>query len=125
MTMSRLEAVLASIDAQADAAQTRLDQAQEFASRSEALRVEGTSDDAVVTVVVDATGHPVSVEFGDRFAEADAGRLGRAVMAALRQAQRRLSFRIEELGTEIYGDDSPTVRMFAEQYRTSYGYEEM
>jgi DNA-binding protein YbaB len=123
--MSRLEAVLNSIDAQADASLAKLSQAEEFAARSEALRVEGQSAGALVTVVVDVTGHPTSVTVDDRFTETSAAELGADVMEALRQAQRRLSFRIEELGTEIYGEASPTVQMFADQYRSNFGYEEM
>ena len=47
MSMSRLEAVLATIDAQADSALTKLDQAEQFATRSEHLAVEGASADEI------------------------------------------------------------------------------
>lgn len=125
MSMSRLEAVLASIDEQADQAQGKLDKAAEFAARSEHLQVPGESADGLVTVVVDGSAQVVDVRFDDDFDTASAAELSADVMAALAQARRRLSFRIEELGTEIYGEHSPTAQMFADSYRDRFGYEEI
>jgi hypothetical protein len=45
-------------------------------------------------------------------------------MEALRQAQRRLSFHVEQLGVEIYGPGSPSVDAFTQAYRDKFGYEE-
>jgi DNA-binding protein YbaB len=124
MSMSRLEAVLATIDAQADAAQTRLDQAESFAQRSQALSVSGTSSDEVATVTVDGTGQVTDVRLSDDFARFGSAEVAADVMEALRQAQRRLSFHVEQLGVEIYGPGSPSVDAFTQAYRDKFGYEE-
>lgn len=124
MSMSRLEAVLASIDGQAESAQRTLDKAQEFAARSEHLEVEGSSADEVVTATVDGTGQVVSLQVSDDVRGLDGARVAADVMEAMRQAQRRLSFRIEQLGTEIYGEGSPSVETFTRAYRDKFGYEE-
>lgn len=125
MTMSRLEAVLATIDAQADAAQTKLDQAEQFAVRSQHLAVEGTSDDEVATVTVDGNGQVTAIVIEDDVRHLTGSQIAADVLAALRQAQRRLSYRVEELGTEIYGEGSPSVEAFARSYRDRFGYEEV
>ncbi len=122
---SRLDAMLAQIDAQADASLAKLDQAEQFARRSEALTVEGESPDGRAVVTVNGTAHPVAVRFSDDVHQLSPGELGSAVMSALGQAQRRLSFRIEELGAEVYGPDSGTARTYADAYREQYGYEEV
>lgn len=124
MTMSRLEAVLATIDAQADAAQTKLDQAQQFATRSEHLAVEGASGDEVAKVVVDGTGQVQAITIDDDVRHLSGAQIAADVMEALRQAQRRLSYHVEQLGTEIYGAGSPSVQAFSQAYRDRYGYEE-
>lgn len=124
MSMSRLEAVLATIDAQADAAQTKLDQAEQFATRSEHLAVEGASADEVATVTVDGTGQVQSIVIADDVRHLSGSQIAADVLEALRQAQRRLSFHVEQLGTEIYGPGSPSVEEFSRAYRDRYGYEE-
>lgn len=121
---TRLEAMLAQIDAQADASLAKLDQAERFANESAALVVDGESEGRHAVVSVNGTGHPVAVHFSDDFHRLSAGELGSAVMSALGQAQRRLSYRVEELGNDIYGPGSPTARMYADAYREQYGYEE-
>ncbi len=85
----------------------------------------GESGDGLVTVVVDGSAQVIEVRFDDDFHAASATELGADVMAALAQARRRLSFRIDELGTEIYGEESPATRMFVDSYRDRFGYEEM
>ncbi len=125
MSISRLEAVLASIDSKADSALTKLDQAAEFASRSEHLEVEGESEDRLARVSVDGTGQVQSLVIDDGFTDATAAQLAGSVMEAMRQAQRRLSFRIDQLGAEIYGEGSPAVEAFTTSYRNRYGYEEV
>ncbi len=124
MTMSRLEAVLATIDAQADSALTKLDQAEQFATRSEHLAVEGASADEVAKVTVDGTGQVQSITIEDDVRHLSGAQVAGAVMDALRQAQRRLSYHVEQLGTEIYGPGSPSVQAFSQAYRDRYGYEE-
>lgn len=124
MTMSRLEAVLATIDAQADTALTKLDQAEQFATRSEHLAVEGVSGDEVAKVVVDGTGQVQSITIDDDVRNLSGAQVAADVMEALRQAQRRLSYHVEQLGTEIYGAGSPSVQAFSQAYRDRYGYEE-
>lgn len=124
MSMSRLEAVLASIDSQAESAQQKLDQAQEFADRSQHLEVEGTSADEIVAATVDGTGQVVSLRISDDVRSLDGAQVAAAVMEAMRQAQRRLSFRVEQLGTQIYGEGSPSVETFSRAYRDKFGYEE-
>ena len=124
MSMSRLEAVLATIDAQADAALTKLDQAQQFATRSEHLAVEGTSADEVATVTVDGTGQVQAILIEDDVRHLTGAQVAAEVLEALRQAQRRLSYHVEQLGTEIYGAGSPSVQEFTRAYRDRYGYEE-
>ena len=121
---SRLEAMLAEIDAQADASLKKLDQTAEFAQRTETLAVDGESPDRSVTVTVNGTGHAIDVRFAAGFERLGAGELGAAVMAAHGQAQRRLSFHVEQLGEEIYGPDSPMANSYAQAYRDQYGYEE-
>lgn len=121
---ARLDAVLAMIDGQAEDSLRKLDQAQEFAERTEALRVEGTGGDGVVTVAVNATGHVVDVEFARDHHTRSAADLAAAVLAAQAQAQRRLSARVAEVGEEVYGPDSPTVRRYADAYREQYGSED-
>lgn len=125
MSMSRLEAVLATIDAQADAAQTKLDQAERFATRSQHLEVEGSSEDEVATVTVDGNGQVQSIVITDEVRDLSGAQVAADVLQALRQAQRRLSFRVEELGTEIYGEGSPSVEAFTRSYRDRFGYEEV
>lgn len=122
---ARLDAVLAQIDAQADASLAKLDQAERFAVQTEALAVEGEGGNGAATVVVNATGHPTAVRFGPDFDRLSAAELGSAVMEALAQARRRLSFRVEEIGTEVYGPESPTARMYVDAYREQHGYEEI
>jgi DNA-binding protein YbaB len=124
MSMSRLEAVLATIDAQADSALAKLDQAQQFATRSEHLAVEGTSSDEVATVTVDGTGQVQAIVISDDVRDLTGAQVAADVLDALRQAQRRLSFHVEQLGTEIYGAGSPSVAEFTQAYRDRYGYEE-
>lgn len=124
MSMSRLEAVLATIDAQAESAQTKLDQAEQFAARSEHLAVEGVSDDEVARVTVDGTGQVQAITVADDVRHLSGAQVAADVMAALRQAQRRLSYHVEQLGTEIYGPGSPSVQAFSQAYRDRYGYEE-
>lgn len=124
MTMSRLEAVLATIDAQADTALTKLDQAEQFATRSEHLAVEGVSGDEVAKVVVDGTGQVQAITIDDDVRHLTGAQVAADVMEALRQAQRRLSYHVEQLGTEIYGAGSPSVQAFSQAYRDRYGYEE-
>lgn len=124
MSMSRLEAVLATIDAQAESAQTKLDQAEQFAVRSEHLAVQGVSDDEVATVTVDGTGQVQAITIADDVRHLSGAQVAADVMAALRQAQRRLSYHVEQLGTEIYGPGSPSVQAFSQAYRDRYGYEE-
>ncbi|WP_426243237.1 YbaB/EbfC family nucleoid-associated protein [Nocardioides sp. LHG3406-4] len=123
MTMSRLEAVLKGLDTQAAAAQGKLDQAAEFAARSEHLEVEGRSADEIAEVRVDGTGQVTSITLDDDCQRLGPDRIAADVMEAMRQAQRRLSFRIEQLGNDIYGEGSPTVRGFTDSYRNRYGYE--
>lgn len=125
MTMTRLEAVLASINESADAAQEKLAKAGEFASRSEHLQVEGHSEDKLARVMVDGTGQVQSIDLDDDFAEHSAAQVSGAVLAAMRQAQRRLSFRIDQLGEEIYGEESPSATAFTNSYRQRFGYEEV
>ena len=124
MSMSRLEAVLATIDAQAETAITRLDQAQEFANRSEHLAVEGASGDGIATVTVDGTGQVQAIVIDDDVRHLTGSQVAADVLEALRQAQRRLTFHVEQLGTEIYGAGSPSVQEFSRAYRDRYGYEE-
>lgn len=124
MSMSRLEAVLATIDAQADSALTRLDQAQQFATRSEHLAVEGTSADEIATVTVDGTGQVQAIVIDDDVRHLTGAQVAADVLEALRQAQRRLSYHVEQIGTEIYGAGSPSVQEFTRAYRDRYGYEE-
>lgn len=124
MSMSRLEAVLATIDAQADAALDKLDQAQQFATRSEHLSVEGASSDEVARVSVDGTGQVQSITITDDLRDLSGSQVAADVLEALRQAQRRLSFHVEQIGTEIYGAGSPSVAQFTQAYRDRYGYEE-
>lgn len=124
MSMSRLEAVLATIDAQADSALTKLDQAEQFATRSEHLAVEGVSGDEVAKVVVDGTGQVQAITIDDDVRHLTGAQVAADVMEALRQAQRRLSYHVEQLGTEIYGAGSPSVQAFSQAYRDRYGYEE-
>jgi DNA-binding protein YbaB len=124
MSMSRLEAVLATIDAQAETAITRLDQAQEFATRSEHLAVEGASGDGIATVTVDGTGQVQAIVIDDDVRHLTGSQVAADVLEALRQAQRRLTFHVEQLGTEIYGAGSPSVQEFSRAYRDRYGYEE-
>ena len=124
MSMSRLEAVLATIDAQADAALDKLDQAQQFATRSEHLSVEGASSDEVARVSVDGTGQVQAIVIDDDAQRLTGAQIAADVLEALRQAQRRLSFHVEQLGTEIYGAGSPSVEEFSRAYRDRYGYEE-
>lgn len=124
MSMSRLEAVLATIDAQADSALTKLDQAQQFATRSEHLAVEGTSADEIATVTVDGTGQVQAIVIEDDVRHLTGAQVAADVLEALRQAQRRLSYHVEQLGTEIYGPGSPSVQAFSQAYRDRYGYEE-
>ena len=124
MSMSRLEAVLATIDAQADTALTKLDQAEQFATRSEHLAVEGVSGDEVAKVVVDGTGQVQAITIDDDVRHLTGAQVAADVMEALRQAQRRLSYHVEQLGTEIYGAGSPSVQAFSQAYRDRYGYEE-
>lgn len=124
MSMSRLEAVLASIDAQAAATDQKLDQAQEFATRSEALRVTGKSGDEVAEVTVDGAGQISDVVVADDLQGLRGSQVGAAVLDALHQAQRRLAFHVEQLGTEIYGEGSPSVQAFSNAYRERFGYEE-
>lgn len=116
--------MLADIDAQADASLRKLDQTAEFAERTERLAVDGESADRTVTVTVNGTGHAIDVRFAAGFDRLGAGELGAAVMEAHGQAQRRLSFRVEELGDEIYGPGSPMAASYAQAYRDQYGYEE-
>lgn len=125
MTMSRLEAVLAQIDAQADASQTKLDQAEEFATRSQRLAVEGVSRDELARVTVDGTGQVQAIVIDDEVRRLDGSVIAADVMEALGQAQRRLSFRVEQLGTEIYGEGSASVEAFSRSYRDRFGYEEV
>ncbi|MEO6509726.1 MAG: YbaB/EbfC family nucleoid-associated protein [Nocardioides sp.] len=124
MTMSRLEAVLATIDAQADTALAKLEQAQQFATRSEHLAVEGKSADEMATVTVDGTGQVQAIAIEDDVQHLTGAQIAADVFEALRQAQRRLSFHVEQLGTEIYGAGSPSVEEFSRAYRDRYGYEE-
>lgn len=124
MTMSRLEAVLATIDEQADASLRKLDQAAAFAQRSENLSVEGESRDQLATVTVDGTGQIESIALEENLSGVRGSQVAASVLEAMRQAQRRLSFHVEELGKEIYGEDSPSVGAFTEAYRTKFGYEE-
>ena len=124
MSMSRLEAVLATIDAQADSSLDKLDQAQQFATRSEHLSVEGRSRDEVARVTVDGTGQVQSIQIEDDVRDLSGSQIAADVFEALRQAQRRLSFHVEQLGNEIYGADSPSVGQFTQAYRDRYGYEE-
>jgi DNA-binding protein YbaB len=124
MSMSRLEAVLATIDAQADTALTKLDQAEQFATRSEHLAVEGVSSDEIAKVVVDGTGQVQAITIDDDVRHLTGAQIAGDVMEALGQAQRRLSYHVEQLGTEIYGAGSPSVEAFAQAYRDRYGYEE-
>ena len=124
MSMSRLEAVLATIDAQADSALTKLDQAQQFATRSEHLAVEGRSADEIATVTVDGTGQVQAIMIDDDVRHLSGAQVAADVLEALRQAQRRLSFHVEQLGTDIYGAGSPSVEEFSRAYRDRYGYEE-
>lgn len=124
MSMSRLEAVLASIDSQAESAHKKLDQAQEFADRSQYLEVAGSSGDEIVTATVDGTGQVVAFDISDDVRSLDGAQVAASVMEAMGQAQRRLSFRVEQLGTEIYGEGSPSVETFTRAYRDKFGYEE-
>lgn len=124
MSMSRLEAVLATIDAQADSALTKLDQAQEFATRSEHLAVEGVSADEIAKVTVDGTGQIQAIVIDDDVRHLTGSQIAADVFEALRQAQRRLTFHVEQLGTEVYGAGSPSVQEFSRAYRDRYGYEE-
>ncbi len=124
MSMSRLEAVLATIDAQADSALTKLDQAQQFATRSEHLAVEGASSDDVARVTVDGTGQVQSIVIEDDVRGLSGAQIAADVLEALRQAQRRLSYHVEQIGTEVYGAGSPSVQEFTRAYRDRYGYEE-
>ncbi len=124
MTMTRLEAVLATIDAQANASLEKLNQAEAFAQRSENLSVEGSSRDEVATVCVDGTGQVTSIALVEDLSRHRGSAVAAAVLEALGQAQRRLSFRVEELGKEIYGEDSPSVSAFSQAYRDKFGYEE-
>jgi len=124
MTMSRLEAVLATIDAQADSALTKLDQAQQFATRSEHLSVEGASNDEVAKVTVDGTGQIQAIVIEDDVRHLSGAQIAADVLEALGQAQRRLSYHVEQLGTEVYGAGSPSVQAFSQAYRDRYGYEE-
>ena len=66
----------------------------------------------------------VSLQVSDDVRGLDGARVAADVMEAMRQAQRRLSFRIEQLGTEIYGEGSPSVETFTRAYRDKFGYEE-
>lgn len=121
---SRLEAMLADIDAQADASLKKLDQTAEFAQRTESLTVDGESLQREVVVTVNGTGHAINVRFEAGFDRLSAAELSAAVMAAHGQAQRRLSFRVEQLGDEIYGPGSAMAASYAQAYRQQYGYEE-
>lgn len=124
MTMSRLEAVLAEVGQQAERSMQQLDRAEQFAERSGQLRVTGASPDRLVRVTVDGTGQMVGVELDERSMAGQPAELEAGIMSALGAAQRQLTFRIQELGEEIYGEGSATVAMFTEQYRQRYGYEE-
>jgi DNA-binding protein YbaB len=125
MSTSRLEAVLAMHGQKVDEANAQLDKAARFAAESERLRVPGDAAEGAVTVVVDGTGQPVDVRFARDVHRLAPDALGSAVLEALAQAKRRLSFRIEQLGHDIYGAGSPTADMFTRSYRDQFGYEEM
>lgn len=121
MSMTRLDAVLSMIQEQANTANRQIDTAEEFASRTEGLRVTGESPDRLATVTVDGVGQMVDLDFGAEFPGASADRLRAAILAAHVQAKQKLTNRISEIGTELYGEGSPTVRMFAESYERRYG----
>lgn len=116
--------MLAMIDEQAEESLKKLDSAQAFAERTEVLVVDGESPDGMVTVSVDATGHAVRVDFHRDFHTRTPAELGQSVMAAQAHAQRRLSYQVEQIGKDVYGEDSPTARTYADAYRSQYGYEE-
>jgi DNA-binding protein YbaB len=125
MTTSRLDAVLSAIRHQADDARVQLDKAERFSNESAALRVVGASSGDVVHATVDGNGQLVDVNFGIELHRTSSADLSAAVLEAVAQAKRRLSFRVEQLGTEIYGAESPTVAMFSAAYREQFGYEEI
>ena len=93
-------------------------------TRSEHLAVEGTSGDGIARVTVDGTGQVQAIVIDDDVRHLTGSQVAADVLEALRQAQRRLTFHVEQLGTEIYGAGSPSVQEFSRAYRDRYGYEE-
>jgi len=121
MSMSRLEAVLTMINEQTSAANQQIDKAEQFASRTESLRVVGESRDHLAQVTVDGVGQMVDLAFGDGFARASADEVRTAVLTAHVQAKQKLTNRVREIGTEIYGSGSSAVDLVADSYESRYG----
>lgn len=123
--MDRLEAVLATIRAQADEAERTIDKSQQLATETERLRVRGESTGGDVRVTVDGVGQLVDLEFVTSPASTDPLQLSARVLEASRTAKARLTNEVARLGEEILGPDSATAASIVQSYTATFGREEV
>ena len=122
--MDRLDAVLATIREQAEAAERTIDKSQQLARETERLRVSAESARHEVRVTVDGVGQMVDVEFLTSLHSLDPRELSGWVLQAHRTAKARLTDEVARLGEEILGRDSAAAATIVDSYASTFGREE-
>lgn len=121
MSMSRTEAVLATIGEQATRAEEQLAAAERLATATDRLRVTGHSGDGSVEVTVDGVGQLVDVAFRGRLGDTTPHALRAAVLRAHGRAREALTAQVGRLAEEAYGPGSPAAAAITSAYTRVHG----
>jgi orotate phosphoribosyltransferase-like protein len=92
------------------------DRAREMATRMSGLTVTSERQNGAVRVTVDSNGVPVDIALGCTIEGWSANRVGAEIMATMRQAQSKLTRRLEEVAADTVGAGSEMAQTMLTPY---------